>query len=79
VGNDEMIEAMAVMVMIDCDDGFVVRDKGKVSRSGSVGLSFGQGPMGESGEAGDEFLRAWISTRAAVLAALVEEVWGWPL
>jgi hypothetical protein len=29
VGNDEMIAAMAVMVMIDCDDGFVVRDKGK--------------------------------------------------
>jgi hypothetical protein len=35
--------------------------------------------MGESDEAGDEVLRAWISSRAAVLAALVEEVWGWPL
>jgi hypothetical protein len=53
-------------------------DKGKVSRSGSVGLSLGQGPMGGRGAVGDGFVRAWISSWAAVLAASVEEVLGWP-
>jgi hypothetical protein len=44
-----------------------------------AGFVVRSGSNGGSGEAGDGFVRAWISSRASALAASAEKVLGRPL